>query len=244
MLGSVDAEVVHAVDLHHPLRVPHEQAGGVLADGVAGRRVVQVERVDLNPTLAGDGVEHADRVQVAVGVEAAVRLGRDVRQSSRTVRRLTGVGQVAAVVSRDGTEAGHGVSNEPKVLAVVDIDKPGKPTAQVAVVKRAVEIAVGAGDAEHAAVVVRVLTQKAGVAAGLLKPGRAVVAEAVVVDDQIDTNKGAGSMKRVGRLSEAGLGAVKRRPPRPAQIKAIVHVVADGEVGQVGPPGGGSQTRP
>ena len=72
ILGRVDAEPIRADRLHQPLRVPHQVGHGVLLDRVAVERLGEVERKDLDALLAGPGVKEKDRLEILIGVEAAV----------------------------------------------------------------------------------------------------------------------------------------------------------------------------
>ena len=217
VLGGVDAQPVDPHHLDQPLRVAHQIAGGVLDHRIALRRILQVERVDRDVRLPGLGIEYEDGAVTPIRIEAAVGRIGDVGEAPE--RGGLARADVARIGRVDGT------ADEPVILLVGDVDQASQPLVLIAPRESGVKIAVD---------VVRQRDREPGIAAGGNEsqacPGWS-------------SRCGSSRNRRAGRCphgaglsqrAQPGFRPVQRRPVRPPQIEAIVHVVAHALVAGVG----------
>ena len=213
VLGGIDAQPVNADDLHEPLRVSHQVRRRVLDRRVAGHRVVEVERVDGDVLL--------------------------VRASDRTRRSSCG-----RCRDRTGDSADRHVGEPPEApawfLPAGCSRSPGSTglrmkrwffscAMSMSPASRSCSSPPAKAEWKSPSTSLGSVSAKPGIPAGILEARRSQVREAVVIDDEVDVQAEAGPVQHPAERLQALLGAVQRRLARPAQIEAVVHVVADAE---------------
>jgi hypothetical protein len=214
----IDPQPVHPNHLDQPLRVAHQIAGRVLDDRIARHRVLEVEAVDRDVTLIRPRIEHEDRAVPDVRIESPIPRVRQVGQSSelrrgsrRQISRIPG---------------GHGVTNEPMILLVRDVDQPGQPLVVHATRERGMEVAIDIGGERDG---------QPRITAGLRKSSGSQIREPAVIDDEIHVQAQARTVQQARERLQTFFGPVQGWPSRRSEIEAVVGVVPDAARALVGP---------